>query len=70
MNELELLTKENAAAEAQGLFDFMKQHMGMVPNIYATAAHSPNTLGAILEYSGKIRHGELSAKEGQAGVCT
>jgi len=66
MNEFELLTKESASAEAAGLFDAIKQQMGMVPNLYAIAAHSPSTLGAMLEYTTKMRHGELSAKEGEA----
>jgi len=66
VNKLEILTKESASEEADGLFDAMQQQMGMVPNIYGVAAHSPNTLGAMLGYSKQIKQGELTAKEGEA----
>jgi uncharacterized peroxidase-related enzyme len=38
----------------------VKKAIGMVPNIYATMAHSPTVLDAYMQFSGTLRSGQLS----------
>ncbi len=66
MAKLEALTPENASTEAKGIFDALKKKLGMVPNLYATIAHSPAALNAILGYGEALGKGTFSPKEVEA----
>ena len=66
MNNLEALTREQVAPANQEIFDQLKGKIGMIPNLYATAANSPVALGAILQYGEALGAGSLSQKEIEA----
>lgn len=48
MNAVNVPTREQVSAANQALFDSLKKGLGMVPNLYATLAHSENALGSYL----------------------
>ena len=66
MQYLDALTREDAPAENQPIFDALKSKIGMVPNLYATAANSPVSLKAILEYGETLGGGSFSNREIEA----
>jgi AhpD family alkylhydroperoxidase len=43
-------TREEVSPENQAIFDKLKSGLGMVPNLYATLAHSDNALGSYLAF--------------------
>ncbi|ABI40566.1 alkylhydroperoxidase like protein, AhpD family [Shewanella sp. MR-4] len=67
----------NPQGEAATTLNAIKQKIGMVPNLYATVAHSPTVLNAYLAFSEALNQGRLSAKQrelialavGQANEC-
>ena len=59
-------TKEQVDEPAQSIFDALKNKLGMVPNIYAYAGHSANTLKQYLEYNEGLAAGSFSGKEREA----
>lgn len=67
----------NPQGEAAAPLNAIKQKIGMVPNLYATVAHSPTVLNAYLAFSEALNQGRLSAKQrelialavGQANEC-
>lgn len=67
----------NPQGEAAATLNAIKQKIGMVPNLYATVAHSPTVLNAYLAFSEALNQGRLSAKQrelialavGQANEC-
>lgn len=48
MNAINVPTREEVSPANQALFDNLKKGLGMVPNLYATLAHSENALGTYL----------------------
>jgi uncharacterized peroxidase-related enzyme len=66
MKKLNVLTREQAAPEIQGIFDVLKSKVGMVPNLYATIANSAITLPAYLAFDEALGKGVFTAKERQA----
>ncbi len=66
MKKLEVLTREQVAPETQEIFDGLKSKLGMVPNLYATTAHSHHGLSALLQLGDTLKKGNLSAKEVEA----
>ncbi len=66
MSTVKPLTREQADASVQPIFDLLKSKVGMVPNLYATIAHSPNTLPAYLAFDEALSKGVFNAKERQA----
>ncbi len=48
MNTLNVPTREQVSPADQALFDNLKKGLGMVPNLYATLAHSEHALGNYL----------------------
>ncbi len=66
MSTLKPLTREQANPAVQPIFDVLKSKVGMVPNLYATIANSPNTLPAYLAFDEALSKGVFSAKERQA----
>jgi uncharacterized peroxidase-related enzyme len=77
MPRIQPLTMDSASADAKKIFEGIKAKLGKVPNIYATMAHSPVTLQAMLHYNQELRKGSLSGREievialavGQANDC-
>ncbi len=59
-------TREQVNEPAQSVFDALKNKLGMVPNIYAYAGHSPNTLKQYLEFNEGLGSGSFSGKEREA----
>ena len=41
-------TRDTVSPANQAMFDALKGQLGMVPNLYATLAHSQNALGSYL----------------------
>ncbi|GJM30772.1 MAG: alkyl hydroperoxide reductase AhpD [Cyclobacteriaceae bacterium] len=66
MRNLEILSKHQVAPETQQIFDNLKGKLGMVPNLYATAANSHYGLTALLQLEETLKKGELTAKEVEA----
>ena len=59
--------KMDTANEAQKkILEGIQAKMGKVPNIYATMAHSPSTLQAMLAYSMGLKKGVLTPREIEA----
>lgn len=48
MNTINVPTRNEVSPANQALFDNLKKSLGMVPNLYATLAHSENALGTYL----------------------
>ena len=48
MTRFDVPARENVSPANQAIFDQLKGKLGMVPNLYATLAHSENALGAYL----------------------
>jgi alkylhydroperoxidase family enzyme len=48
MNTINVPTREQVTPANQALFDNLKKGLGMVPNLYATLAHSEHALAAYL----------------------
>ncbi|MBX2900517.1 MAG: carboxymuconolactone decarboxylase family protein [Cyclobacteriaceae bacterium] len=66
MSHVKPLTREQANPSVQPIFDVLKSKVGMVPNLYATIANSPNTLPAYLAFDEALSKGVFNAKERQA----
>lgn len=54
---LPVVSYEDAAPEAQQIFDRLKAAMGRVPNLYAAQSHSPRGLAAKLALDGELSNG-------------
>lgn len=63
MKTLEALNREQVSEGNQQIFDTLKKKVGMVPNLYATAANSDVALGAILGFGETLGGGTFSGKE-------
>lgn len=61
MANFEVPTRENVSANNQTIFDNLKSAIGMVPNLYATMAHSENALENYLQFQNSKT--SLSKKE-------
>ncbi len=77
MPKLQPVSMESANPAQKMLLEGIKAKMGKVPNIYATIAHSPTTLEAMLAYNQGLKKGVLTPREiealalavGQANSC-
>ncbi len=50
MNTFSVPTRDDVSPANQALFDSLKKGLGMVPNLYATLAHSQHALGNYLTF--------------------
>jgi AhpD family alkylhydroperoxidase len=50
MATINVPTRDEVSAGNQAIFDQLKGKLGMVPNLYATLAHSENALGSYLAF--------------------
>lgn len=67
---IEPLTIETASPEAKKLLEGVKERLGRIPNIYATLAHAPSVLQALLANGETLKKGSLTAKEIEAIALT
>ena len=64
--QIQVPTREQVDAKAQGIFDNLKKQLGTVPNLYATIAYSSDTLENFLGFSGTAGKGSFTGKEIEA----
>jgi uncharacterized peroxidase-related enzyme len=77
MPKIKPVSLESASPEQKKIFEGIKAKLGKVPNVYATVAHSPAAITALLENGENLKKGVLTAKEieaialavGQANGC-
>ena len=50
MTKINVPTREDVSTSNQAIFDNLKKGLGMVPNLYATFAHSENALSNYLAF--------------------
>jgi uncharacterized peroxidase-related enzyme len=50
MTTINVPTRDEVSTQNQAIFDQLKGKLGMVPNLYATLAHSENALGSYLAF--------------------
>ncbi|MBV7299032.1 carboxymuconolactone decarboxylase family protein [Enterovibrio paralichthyis] len=75
MSRIEKLVNPQGAAEIT--LSAINKNLGMVPNLYATIAHSPTVLNAILALGDELGKGKLTARQrelvalavGQTNAC-
>ena len=61
MQRINRIADDEVSPESAELLEQVRQQMGGVPNILATMARSPATLGAFLGFSGALAGGRLSS---------
>ena len=66
MKTLDALNRDQVSDNNQQIFDTLKKRVGMVPNLYATAANSNVALGAILGFGESLGAGSFKGKEIEA----
>ncbi|MBS1993378.1 MAG: carboxymuconolactone decarboxylase family protein [Cyanobacteria bacterium SZAS LIN-2] len=62
MQNIAILEKNQASAEAQVLLGGVERQLGMIPNLFLTVAHSPAALKGYMQFSGALTAGKLSPK--------
>ena len=60
------VTMETANEDQKKALEGIQAKMGKIPNIYATMAHSPSTLHAVLAYGVNLKKGVLTPREIEA----
>jgi uncharacterized peroxidase-related enzyme len=66
MAVIEPIKMETASENEKKILEGIQAKMGKIPNIYATMAHSPSTLQAMLAYGVGLKKGVLTPKEIEA----
>lgn len=66
MNTIQVPQKDQVDQKSAGIFDMLKQNLGMVPNLYATIGYSSDVLEGYLNYSNTVAGLSFSKKEGEA----
>jgi uncharacterized peroxidase-related enzyme len=66
MKTIKVPTRDEVSPEAQVLFDQVKKHLGILPNLYATMGYSPGTLKGYLQFEAAMVGGVFSLKEKEA----
>lgn len=66
MQRIEALTLENAPEGAKPVLEGLLKELGRVPNIFASIAHSPTALQAIMGMFDSLEKGELAGKPHEA----
>jgi uncharacterized peroxidase-related enzyme len=62
MARIQPLTTETASTEGAEILSAIKTKIGMIPNLYATMAHSPAALSAALAFGDAMGSSSLSAQ--------
>jgi uncharacterized peroxidase-related enzyme len=63
MPRIQPVTDQTAPATAKPLLAAVKQQLGMVPNLFATIAQSPESLASLLTAMDALGKGAMSARE-------
>lgn len=66
MTNIQVPTRDQVDAKAQGIFDNLNKQLGMVPNLYAAIGYSSDALENFLGFSGKAGKGTFTNKEIEA----
>ncbi len=70
MTRIAPLTLDSTTGKTKDLLTSAKAKLGMVPNMYATMAHSPAVLEGYLAFSGALSHTAIPAKAREAIAIT
>lgn len=78
MSNLRVLSRDEVGETTQIVFDKLKSKVGLVPNLYAAVANSPQALNSMLSLGDNLTGGEFAGKEveaialavGQANSCS
>ncbi len=65
-NLIQVPTRDQVDAKAQGIFDNLKKQLGVVPNLYATIGYSSDALANFLAFSGSAGGNSFTKKEKEA----
>ena len=65
-NLIQVPTRDQVDAKAQGIFDNLQKALGKVPNLYATIGYSSDALENFLNFSGKAGSTSFTKKEKEA----
>lgn len=65
-NLIQVPTRDQVDAKAQGIFDNVKRQLGVVPNLYATIGYSSDALANFLAYNGSAGGDSFTKKEKEA----
>jgi uncharacterized peroxidase-related enzyme len=66
MKTLKALTSEQVDESTQEVFSAIKQKIGMLPNLFAAMANSPQLIKGFLAFEDTLKKGVFSAKETEA----
>lgn len=66
MKKLKALNPDQVNETTQEVFAAIEQKVGMLPNLYATMANSPNLLQGFLAFEAILKEGDFSSKENEA----
>ena len=70
MSRIVPVVQSNVDAKVAGTLDQVKASLGMVPNLFATLAHSRAALDGYLSLSKTLSHGRLSARQREIVALT
>lgn len=62
MSRIQALEPQHASEPAKPLLDVVHGRLGVIPNLFKVAAHSPATLKALLGFTEALSEGTLGAK--------
>ena len=65
-NLIQVPTRDQVDAKAQGIFDNLKKQLGVVPNLYAVLGYSGDALANFLAFSGQAGGDSFTKKEKEA----
>jgi len=65
-NLIQVPTRDQVDAKAQGVFDNLQKQLGTVPNLYAVIGHSGDALTNFLNFSGQAGSNSFTKKEKEA----
>lgn len=65
-NLIQVPTRDQVDATAQGVFDNLQKQLGTVPNLYATIGYSSDALTNFLTFSGQAGSNSFTKKEKEA----
>ena len=65
-NLIQVPTRDQVDAKAQGVFDNLQKQLGTVPNLYAVIGYSGDALTNFLAFSGKAGGNSFTKKEKEA----
>lgn len=70
MSRIPAVDAAHAPAASKPLLDAVQQSLGLTPNLFKVAAHSPHTLEGLLGLNGSLSKGRLTAAERESIALT